>query len=174
MGGEAGAESVPGAGSTFWFTARLNKSGGAAESARQDVATEPEKLIRQRFLGCRILVVDDEPVNLEVARMLLEDVAVVVETAADGDEAVAMAGQRVYAAIFMDMQMPKMDGLEATRQIRRLAGGSETPIIAMTANAFAEDKARCLEAGMNDFLIKPFNPGELFSVLLKWLEKRAG
>jgi CheY-like chemotaxis protein len=84
-----------------------------------------------------------------------------------------MAARTAYAAIFMDMQMPTLDGLAATRQIRLLAGGGETPIIAMTANAFAEDRARCMEAGMNDFLIKPFNPDELFSVLLKWLEKRS-
>jgi PAS domain S-box-containing protein len=173
MGGGAGAESTPGAGSTFWFTARLRKGGGAAESVRQDVATEPEKLIRQGFQGRRILVVDDEPINLEVARMLLEDVSLLVDTAADGAEALAMAARTAYAAIFMDMQMPTLDGLAATRQIRLLAGGSETPIIAMTANAFAEDRALCMEAGMNDFLIKPFNPDELFSVLLKWLEKRS-
>jgi PAS domain S-box-containing protein len=173
MGGGAGAESTPGAGSTFWFTARLRKGGGAAESVRQDVATEPEKLIRQGFQGRRILVVDDEPINLEVARMLLEDVSLLVDTAADGAEALAMAARTAYAAIFMDMQMPTLDGLAATRQIRLLAGGGETPIIAMTANAFAEDRARCMEAGMNDFLIKPFNPDELFSVLLKWLEKRS-
>ncbi len=171
MGGEAGAESCPGAGSTFWFTARLKKGGDVQDPGRQEVASEPEMLIRQRFPGCRILVVDDEPINLEVARMLLEDVSLVVDTAADGEEAVAIAGKAAYAAIFMDMQMPRMDGLEATRQIRLLAGGNETPIIAMTANAFAEDRARCLEAGMNDFLIKPFNTEELFSVLLKWLEK---
>ena len=173
MGGEAGAESTPGAGSTFWFTARLKKGGGTAEPGRQVAATEPEKLIRQRFQGRRILVVDDEPINLEVARMLLEDVSLLVETAADGAEAVAMAGKTSYAAIFMDMQMPKLDGLEATRQIRCLPGGSQTPIISMTANAFTEDKARCLEAGMNEFLAKPFNPGELFSVLMKCLEKDA-
>jgi PAS domain S-box-containing protein len=171
MDGEAGADSSPGAGSTFWFTARLKKGGDVQDPGRQEVASEPEKLIRQGFPGRRILVVDDEPINLEVARMLLEDVSLVVDTAADGEEAVAMAGKAAYAAIFMDMQMPTMDGLEATRQIRRLAGKGEMPIIAMTANAFAEDRVRCLDAGMNDFLIKPFNPGELFSVLLKWLEK---
>ena len=89
----------------------------------------------------------------------------------DGAEAVAMAQKNSYAAILMDMQMPKLNGMEATDQIRRLPGYRETPIIAMTANAFAEDKAKCLQAGMNDFLIKPFNPGELFSILLRALRK---
>ena len=76
-----------------------------------------------------------------------------------------------YALILMDMQMPVMDGLEATRRIRQLPGYENTPILAMTANAFAEDKERCLEAGMNDFLTKPINPGQIFSSLLGWLEQ---
>ena len=82
-----------------------------------------------------------------------------------------MASRNSYAAILMDMQMPNLDGLEATRKIRGLPGYRETPIIAMTANAFAEDKARCLEAGMNDFLIKPFDPDSMFVVLLRGLNK---
>jgi CheY-like chemotaxis protein len=72
------------------------------------------------------------------------------------------------------MQMPKLNGIEATREIRQLPGHRDTPIIAMTANAFAEDKARCIEAGMNDFLIKPFNPDELFVILLRSLTRRDG
>jgi CheY-like chemotaxis protein len=85
-----------------------------------------------------------------------------------------MAQKSRYAAIFMDMQMPKLNGLEATQEIRRLPGYRDTPIIAMTANAFAEDKAKCMAAGMNDFLIKPFNPDELFAVLLRALRQREG
>jgi len=107
-----------------------------------------------------------------VARLQLESVGLVVDVAEDGAEAVALAGQTAYAAIFMDMQMPNMDGLEATRQIRQMPGYRQTPIIAMTANAFAEDKARCFEAGMNDFLIKPFDPDRLFAVLLHGLDRR--
>jgi CheY-like chemotaxis protein len=103
--------------------------------------------------------------------MQLEAVDLVVDTAEDGAEAVARATKNSYAAIFMDMQMPKLNGLEATREIRRLHGYRDTPIIAMTANAFAEDKERCLKAGMNDFLIKPFNPDELFATLLRSLRK---
>jgi CheY-like chemotaxis protein len=80
-----------------------------------------------------------------------------------------MARKNSYAAIFMDVQMPNVNGLEATQQIRQIPGCRHTPIIAMTANAFAEDKARCAEAGMDDFLTKPFNPDELFATLLRSL-----
>jgi CheY-like chemotaxis protein len=120
------------------------------------------------------LVVDDEPVNREVALMQLEDVDLLVDAAADGEAAVAMARQNSYAAIFMDMQMPKLNGVDATRQIRQLAGYRDIPIIAMTANAFADDKERCLEAGMNDFLSKPFSPEELYAMLLRALSRRDG
>jgi CheY-like chemotaxis protein len=90
----------------------------------------------------------------------------------DGTEAVALAQKNRYAAILMDMQMPKLNGLEATQEIRRLPGYRDTPIVAMTANAFAEDKARCMAAGMNDFLIKPFSPDELFATLLRSLSRK--
>jgi CheY-like chemotaxis protein len=106
--------------------------------------------------------------------MQLEAVDLVADTAEDGAEAVAMARKNSYAAIFMDMQMPKLNGIEATQEIRQLPGYRDTPIIAMTANAFAEDKAKCLQAGMNDFLIKPFNPGQLFAVLLRSLSRSEG
>ena len=95
-----------------------------------------------------------------------------VDTAEDGAIALALAQATAYAAILMDMQMPNLNGLEATRQIRELPGYRETPIIAMTANAFAEDKVRCIEAGMNDFLTKPFHPDLLFATLLRWLDQR--
>ena len=171
MGGEAGADSTPGAGSTFWFTVKLKKS---AEAASMSPATgiDAESVIRQRHSGKHILVVDDEPINREVAQMQLEAAGLVVDTAEDGAEAVAMAQEETYAAIFMDMQMPKVNGLEATQEIRQLSGYRDTPIIAMTANAFAEDKTKCLEAGMNDFLIKPFNPEELFAILLRALNRQ--
>jgi CheY-like chemotaxis protein len=173
MGGEAGAKSTPGVGSTFWFSARLKK--GSAEAlapAASDVDAEAE--LRQCYAGQRILLVDDEPINREVALMQLEDVGLLTDMAEDGEEAVAMARKTRYAAIFMDMQMPKLNGVEATRQIRQLPGYQDIPIIAMTANAFAEDKAQCLAAGMNDFLIKPFIPEELFAILLRALSGQKG
>jgi len=169
MGGEAGADSTPGVGSTFWFTAKLKKGDEAAVSTETAVNAEAE--IRRRYAGQRILVVDDEPINREVALMQLEAVDLVADTAEDGADAVEMARKNCYVAIFMDMQMPKLNGLEATQEIRQLPGYRDTPILAMTANAFAEDKVRCIEAGMNDFLIKPFNPDQLFSVLLRALSR---
>jgi CheY-like chemotaxis protein len=172
MGGEAGAASTPGIGSTFWFTARLKKrtQATALPVAVTDDA-DAETLIRQRYQGQRVLVVDDEPINQEIALMQLEMVDLVVDTADDGAEAVALARENRYTAIFMDMQMPKLNGLEATQQIRRIPGHQDTPIIAMTANAFAEDKAQCIAAGMNDFLIKPFTPEQFFGTQLRSLSR---
>ena len=93
----------------------------------------------------------------------------VVDSAQDGDVAVSLARQHSYIAIFMDMQMPRLNGLEATQQIRQIPGHGQTPIIAMTANAFSEDRARCMDAGMNDFLSKPVVPEKFYTTLLAWL-----
>ena len=134
--------------------------------------TDAEGLIQQHYFAHRILIADDEPINLEIARIQLEAVDLVVDTARDGAEAVAKARKGDYAAILMDMQMPNVDGLEATQQIRILPGCRDVPIIAMTASAFAEDKAKCLAVGMTDFLIKPFLPDELFATLLRALSRR--
>jgi PAS domain S-box-containing protein len=170
MGGDAGAVSTAGVGSTFWFTARLKKSADAHVELTP-LSADAEEVLRKRHGGRRVLIVDDEPVNREVAKMLLEDTGVLIDTADDGSEAVAMAQKTDYAAILMDMQMPTLNGLEATRRIRQHADRQHTPIIAMTANAFAEDKARCLEAGMSDFMVKPFDPETLFSILLRALSR---
>ena len=116
-------------------------------------------------------MVDDEPINREVAQIQLEAADLLVDAAADGNEAIALARNTTYVAILMDMQMPNLNGLEATRLIRKIPGYRETPIIAMTANVFAEDKASCIEAGMNDFLIKPFSPDNLFATLLRSLSR---
>ena len=172
MGGEAGVESTPGVGSTFWFTVLLQRKERRSDLAPQ-AATQAEALIRRCYPGRRVLLVDDEPINLEVARFLLEESGLVVDTAADGAAAVEWARKTEYAAILMDVQMPTLDGLAATRQIRALPGYRDTPILAMTANAFVEDKTRCLDAGMNDFLIKPFVPELLFSTLVKYLDQRS-
>ena len=176
MGGEAGGESKPGLGSIFWFTARLKKNNGhdGVLQPQPNADAEAESILRLRYKGLRILVVDDEQLNREVAKFQLELAELVVDTAEDGAEAIALAQNNAYAAIFMDMQMPNIDGLDATRQIREIDCYRHTPIIAITGNVFAEDKHRCLEAGMNDFLTKPIYPDVLFATLLRWLGQQPG
>jgi CheY-like chemotaxis protein len=170
MGGAAGVDSVPGAGSTFWFTARLKKAAPAVVAGSSPIfGVGAEAALKRDFTGRRILLVEDDPGNREVALALLEEAGLVIDTAEDGDVAVEMAARGGYALILMDMQMPAMGGVEATRLIRASATGRHTPIVAMTANAFAEDRARCFEAGMNDFIAKPFSPDKLFSMIVKWL-----
>jgi CheY-like chemotaxis protein len=173
MGGDAGVVSQPEQGSTFWFTVRLGKAQGGSDAVSpaptfaQDSA---ETRLRTRFAGTRLLLAEDEPVNQEVSRGLLEDVGLAVDVAEDGAVAVALAKRHHYTLILMDMQMPKLNGLDATRQIRALPGYEHTPILAMTANAFGEDRQTCLDAGMNDHIAKPVDPEKLFETLLAWLE----
>ena len=173
MGGEVGVQSTPGSGSTFWFTARLprNQSPGEIVASPAEPAIDAEQRIRERHRGARVLLVDDEPVNLLVTESLLDEAGLVVDTAEDGAQAIEKARESRYVLVLMDMQMPNINGLDATRHIRELPAYRDTPILAMTANAFAEDKARCFAAGMNDFIVKPVAPGQLFSTLLKWLER---
>jgi CheY-like chemotaxis protein len=119
----------------------------------------------------RVLIVDDEPINLMIAEEFLVDAGLLIDTAADGLEAVEKVTNGTYNAILMDMQMPRMGGLEASRRIRQIPGYSKVPIIALTANAFGKDREKCYAAGMNDFVTKPVKPEELFLILASWLSK---
>lgn len=173
MGGTAGADSVPGEGSTFWFSACLKTVVEAEDEAPAEMTVaQSEVLLRRDFAGTRVLLVDDEPFNQLIGQELLEEVGLVVDVAGDGVEAVErMRGPDGgdYALILMDMQMPNLDGPGATRQIRELPNAPQLPILAMTANAFGEDRERCLASGMNDFITKPVDPEILYARILKWL-----
>ena len=224
MGGEAGADSTPGHGSTFWFTARLIRpdagaiaaglagvpettgsttpvtpiaapaapSATVAPAATADPASRPaprtpapppsagtataladgadptETFLRTHFAGARLLVVEDDEVNRELATAILEDLGFQVDTAEDGQVGIEKASAGRYALILMDMQMPRRNGLQATQAIRALPG-PRVPIVAMTANAFNEDRQACLAGGMDDFLAKPVNVRLLNAVLARWL-----
>jgi signal transduction histidine kinase/sensor domain CHASE-containing protein/ActR/RegA family two-component response regulator len=171
MGGQIGVDSVPGEGSRFWFTVRLDKAEANIPPALTDPNGEPaEALLARRHGGCHILLAEDDPINQEVTLGLLEESGIHIDLAADGKEALELARQRPYALILMDMQMPVMNGIEASLAIRADSLNRNTPILAMTANAFAEDRQRCLDAGMNDHIGKPVIPEQLFASLLHWLD----
>ncbi|NVO05122.1 MAG: response regulator, partial [Rhodoferax sp.] len=173
MGGAVGVTSTPGEGSSFWFTARLRKGPALLGLAAAPAEPNPMQALQRAFAGRRILMAEDDTFNQEIGRIVLEDAGLVVDMANDGNAAVAMAAARAYDLVLMDMQMPHLDGLDATRQIRQMPGGQGIPIVAMTANAFAEDRTRCIEAGMNDFVTKPIDPQVLYQALLRWLRPAA-
>jgi two-component system sensor histidine kinase/response regulator len=122
--------------------------------------------------GARVLLVEDNDINQQVARELLEDIGLVVDVADNGQIALDMVQKAAYDLVFMDMQMPVMDGVTATREIRKLRGFANLPIVAMTANAMEQDRRKCMDAGMNDFLVKPIDPNDMSAILLRWARPR--
>ena len=162
MGGDIGVESRPGEGSTFWFTAPLAE----AEAAEAPLAGADDGVMRQ----ARILVADDAPANRELVTALLGGMGLAVEAVCDGSEAVEAARDGAYDLILMDVHMPVMDGLAATRAIRALDGAAaRTPIVALTANVGAEQVQKCLEAGMDGHLSKPIRIPDMVATLTVWL-----
>ncbi|WP_374390570.1 response regulator, partial [Brevundimonas sp.] len=142
---------------------------GAAPARPAAPPPEDDRVAPARFAGIRVLLAEDNPVGALLARTLLRREGCTVETAATGHEAVAALKRARYDLVFMDMRMPGMDGPAAARAIR--AAGDSTPILALTANAFAEDRRLCLEAGMNDHLVKPLDLESLRAALTRWTKR---
>jgi PAS domain S-box-containing protein len=165
MGGEAGVESEPGRGSIFWFTARLGQGGHPERPAREAPALPLAS--GQRLDGAAVLLVEDNMFSQQVGRELLENVGAMVVVAANGSEALDLMRGRPFDCVLMDVQMPVMDGFEATRHIRADPALRDTVVIAMTANAGVEDQARCMAAGMNEFLTKPVAPEHLAATIAR-------
>ncbi len=173
MGGEIKVSSTPGQGSVFSFSLTFPKVGLDVIPAEQDLVEagqQAEETLRRQFSQVRILVAEDDWVNQEVIVELLRDVlGLTVDLVPDGRQAVDRVQQQNYDLVLMDMQMPVMDGLEAARCIRQIGALDQLPVVAMTANAFAEDRQLCLQAGMDDFIAKPVDPDQLFVTLLRVL-----
>jgi two-component system, sensor histidine kinase and response regulator len=173
MGGEFGVKSKIKQGSTFWFSAWLHRGQEDLSIVNSLNDKDLEITLRSHYAGAHILLVEDNAINLEVAQGILADVDLVVDTASNGQEALEKIKSTRYALVLMDVQMPVMDGLEATRHIRVIAENANLPVLAMTAGVLGIEKQACTAAGMNDFVAKPIELNNLYSSLIKWLPDRS-
>jgi CheY-like chemotaxis protein len=170
MGGAIWVEDHLGDGSIFCFTARFSL-GDMSKIINSEVCLPPEATMLATLKGTRILVAEDNEFNQDLIKEILEQWGIVVTLCENGWEAVMILAKKPFDIVLMDLQMPVMDGYEATRRIRTMPGLANQRIIAMTANAMAEDERRCKEAGMDDFETKPIDRGHLYQTLIKWLPK---
>jgi two-component system, sensor histidine kinase and response regulator len=174
MRGCIGVDSRPGEGSTFWLEIPMTQADQPAivtEGIEAGAGAPSLPLLANLPAGLNVLLAEDNELNRELARELLLLHGLTVHTATNGREAVSLAANPDQAVdlILMDMQMPEMDGLEATRLVRAMPHRQQVPVIAMTANASLNDRQRCVDAGMNDHLPKPFDLTRLTLTLHRWL-----
>jgi len=170
MGGQLELESEPGRGSTFWFDLRVPKCPAGTVSAAQAAtpSSSPPAVPPGRY---RILLAEDNPVNQTIAMRILTKAGFEAHAVENGRQALDALAHGRYDLVLMDVQMPEMDGFEATAQIRQLEGAlRHIPVIAMTANAMSGDREKCLAAGMDDYISKPVHGQQLCELVLRWAE----
>ncbi|HJV66205.1 MAG TPA: CHASE domain-containing protein [Geomonas sp.] len=169
MGGEIGVESVPGVGSTFWFEALFEEVREPEGASLPPAEPGDSEALLRLHRGQRLLLVEDNPITQEVVLELLSRVGLQADLASDGRSALEKAARTRYQLIMMELQMPVMGGAEATRQLRRMEGYRDTPVLAITANAVEQEGELARAAGMNALITKPVEPQALYEILLRWL-----